>query len=175
MVMTVTDILNIWNQMGVFSYVIPFLLMFAVIFAVIQKSKIFAKKEKDGEPLKHNATIEAIIAAAIGLLALQFDIVSVFFADIFPKFGVGLSVFLVLLIFFGMFYKPIEDDGKSKMRWIAWLVGLGVLFWTLSNWTTWFGGYNNYGFGGWLGDYFWPLVILVIVIGGIIGIIKASK
>ena len=88
MVTTVTDVLNVWNDLGVFSYVIPFLLIFAVVYAILDKSKI----------LGDNTTIGAIVAAAIGLLALQFDFVPEFFAVIFPRFGIGISIFIVLII-----------------------------------------------------------------------------
>ena len=97
---TITDILNIWNDIGVFSYVIPFLLIFAVISAILDKSKI----------LGDNRMIESIVAASIGLLSLQFDFVSEFFAVIFPRFGIGISVFIVLLIMIGFFF---PEDRKS--------------------------------------------------------------
>ncbi len=166
--MTVTEVLNIWNEMGVFSYVIPFLLMFAVVFAILQKTKI----------LGDNKTIEAIIAAAIGLLALQFDFVSEFFAVIFPRFGIGLAIFLVLIILLGFFITGENGDAKS-MQWIGWVVGLGVAIWAITDWNTWFGG-SGYGWGGfsvgfWLSEYFWPLIILAAVIGVIVWTVKSGS
>ena len=98
MAVTVTDILNQWDQIGVFSYVIPFLLMFAVIFAILQKTKILTGSDQE------NKGLLAIISISISLLALQFDLVPAFFGIIFPHFGVGLSIFLVLLILLGFFY-----------------------------------------------------------------------
>ena len=94
MAMTITDVLNSWNDIGVFSYVIPFLLIFAVVYAILQKSGV----------LGDNKTIDAIVAAAIGLLSLQLDFVATFFAVIFPRFGIGIAIFLVALIFIGFFY-----------------------------------------------------------------------
>ncbi len=174
MALTITDILNSWNQAGVFSYVLPFLLIFALVFALLQKTAIFAKKKADNT-LQHNSTIEAIIAAAIGLLALQFDMVSIFFANIFPKFGIGLSIFLVLIIFLGFFYKPEKDPttGKGGLGWIGWVVGLGVVIWALINWNTWFGGGYNFYF--WIQDYFWALVVLAVIVGVIIAIKRGAK
>ena len=103
MAITIASILNSWDNAGIFSYVLPFILIFALVFALLQKTAIFAKKKANADPV-HNTTIEAIIAAAIGLLALQLDVVSIFFQNIFPKFGVGLAIFLVLIIFLGFFY-----------------------------------------------------------------------
>ena len=77
MVTTVTEVLNIWNDIGVFSYVIPFLLIFAVVFAIMDKTKMFSSQGKD------NRGIIALIAVSISLLSLQFDFVSEFF-NLFP-------------------------------------------------------------------------------------------
>jgi len=151
MVTTITDVLNAWNQMGVFSYVIPFLLLFALVFAILEKSKV----------LGDNRTIEAIVAVAVGLLALQFDFVSRFFAIIFPRFGIGLSIFLVLIITIGFFFP--KNDSSGTGRWIGWAVGIGVVLWALSSWNQ----LNNYvgsGVGGWLSENIWAIIVLVILV-----------
>jgi hypothetical protein len=149
-VYTVTDFLNTLNQGGVFSYVLPFLLIFAVIFAILEKAKI----------LGENRTIMAIVASSIGLLALQFDEVPRFFAIIFPRFGIGLSIFLVLLIMIGFFYNSEED--VNKRGWIGWVVGIGVAVWAISSWDQWSG-----NFGGWFSEYIYAIAI----IGAIVAII----
>jgi len=164
MVTTITDVLNIWNDLGVFSYVVPFLLIFAVVFAILKKTGILGK-DNDG--------VLAIIAAALGLLSLQLDMVSRFYQVIFPRFGIGLSVFLVLLIFLGFFYKP-DKDGKrgGAMVWVGWVVGIGAVIWALSAWDEWT---SDLGFGGWFAEYFWSLVILALIIGAIAWIVNGSS
>jgi hypothetical protein len=161
MVTTITEVLNIWNDLGVFSYVIPFLLIFAVVFAILKKTKILGK-DNDG--------ILAIIATALGLLSLQFDYVSEFFAVIFPRFGIGISIFLVLIILLGFFIP--KDEGADKMGWVGWVTGLGVVIWALSAWDEW----NNFGgFGGWFADNIWAILILGGIIGLIAWTIKSGK
>ena len=84
MVTSITDVLNIWNEMGVFSYVIPFLLIFAVVFAILKKTGMLSSRSADGKGDDNNGIL-AIISVAIGLLALQFDFVAEFFSIIFPR------------------------------------------------------------------------------------------
>lgn len=149
MVTTITDVLNIWNEMGVFSYVIPFLLIFAVVFAILKKTKILGE-DNDG--------VLAIISVSIGLLALLNDHVSRFYEIVFPRFGIGLSLFLVILIFLGFFY---PGDSNGKVAWVGWVVGIGVFIWSLNSWDEW----TNYaGFGGWFSENFWALIVLGIII-----------
>jgi hypothetical protein len=167
MVTTITEVLNIWNNMGVFSYLIPFFLIFAVVFAIMDKTKMLSGK--DGE----NRWIIGIIAVSIALLSLQFDFVSEFFAIVFPRFGVGLSLFLVVLIFLGFFYPENSKDGWStKVAWIGWVVGIGIFLWSLSTWDQW----SSYsGFGGWFVENVWALIILGILITIIIVTIRSGK
>ena len=161
MVTTITSVLNTWNEIGIFSYVIPFLLIFAIVYAILDKTKILG-----GE----NRGILAIISVSVGLLSLQFDFVSEFFALIFPRFGIGLSLFLVLLIMIGFFF-PKDQDGK-KGQWIGIVLGVGVVIWSLSSWKEW----TNYGgFGGWFTENIWALVVLGIIIAIIAIITKKPK
>lgn len=149
MVTTITDVLNIWNEIGVFSYMIPFLLLFAVVFAILEKSEVLGK----------NKMIMSIVSASIGLLALQFDFVSEFFAVIFPRFGVGIAVFLVLLIMIGFFFPKGNPLGDGQ--WIGWVVGIGVVLWALSEWDQW----SSYsGFGGWFSENIWAIIVLAVLI-----------
>ena len=79
------NVLSQWEQLGVFTYVLPFLLIFALIFGILQKVKIF--QESKG--------INAVIAVSTALMALQFNFVPLFFSDIFPQLGIGLSIVLI--------------------------------------------------------------------------------
>ncbi len=156
MVITITDILNQWNQLGIFSYAIPFLIIFAVVFAILEKTGL----------LGDNRPIMSIVSVAIGLSALQFDYVSEFFAVIFPRFGIGLSIFLVLLILIGFFVDPGNKEGfAKKLGWIGWVTGLGVVIWSLSSWDSWT---SYYGFGGWFAENIWSIIVLAVLIALII-------
>ncbi len=160
MVTTITDVLNIWNEMGVFSYAIPFLLIFAVVFAILDKTKILGDDNKG---------ILAIISVSVGLLSLQFDFVSEFFAVIFPRFGIGLSLFLVLIIMIGFFFP--KDDKIGHGKWIGLTVGIGVVIWALSAWDEW----TSYtGFGGWFTENFWALIVLGILVAVIVVVAKGK-
>jgi hypothetical protein len=159
MAVGLTQVLNQMNEMGIFSYAFPFMIVFAIVFGLLQKIKIF------GEP-KEAKGINAIIAAGIGALSLLYDRVPTFFATIFPIFGVGLAVFLVLVISLGFFYMGSEGKPADSMKWIGWLIGIGVVIWTFNEWGYIFGGGSNFGF--WLQEYLPMLIVVGIIITGIV-------
>ena len=42
---TITNILNTWADLGVFAYVLPFLMIFAVVFGILSKTEILGKNK----------------------------------------------------------------------------------------------------------------------------------
>ncbi len=142
---TITNVLNAWADMGVFAYLLPFLLIFALIFGILSRTKM----------LGENKGVNAILAGAIGLMALQFDWVSNFFATVFPYAGIGISILLLAFIFMGM----ISEEKASQ--WILFGIGAIIFLFVI--------GYAFYDFA-WLGAYSgqeWiPIIILLLLIGG---------
>jgi len=113
-------ILNAWDQAGVFKYVLPFLLIFAIVFGILATSRI----------LGENKGVMTVVALAVGLLALQFEIVPQFFATIFPIAGIGLAVLLVAMIIMGLAMPNFQSD--KAIKWVffglATIIALIVIF-----------------------------------------------
>jgi hypothetical protein len=155
---SITDLLNQANDIGVFSYVLPFLIIFSVVFAILQKSNILGSNVKG---------INAVVAFAIGMMALLNDFVSTFFATIFPRMGVFLAILLVALIFMGFF---VDSSSWAGKWWIGFVVGLVVVFWSWENWAS----YNSYGI---FDSYFfqntelWGNIFWLAVFGGLIWLV----
>lgn len=149
-------LLSYWEQAGVFSYILPFLLIFAIVFGIMNQIKLF----------ESNKAINGIIALTVGLLALQFDFVPVFFSEIFPRLGIGLAILLILLILIGMFRDPDE-------RWINYtLMGVGAIIFLVvliqtAGWLGWRSGFfwQNYS-GAIIGSLIFLVIVGVIIASG---------
>lgn len=150
------SLLASWEQAGVFSYLLPFLLIFAVIFGILTKIKVFGA---------NNRGLNAIIALVVSLLSLQFQLVPVFFADIFPRVGVALSIILTLLILAGLFFDP---DSK----FVGWgLLGVGVIIFAVVLLQT-AGDFGGLSFP-WLYAN-WSGILLGVLVLAVVGIIVNS-
>ena len=90
---TIGNFLYNLETLGFFSYVLPFLMIFAIVFAILEKIGFLGK----------NKGINFVLALAVALMALQFQFVSYFFAEIFPRLGVLLSILLVAIILLSLF------------------------------------------------------------------------
>lgn len=155
-----TDLLNNLDQWGFFEFLLPFLLIFALVYAILGQINIF----------KDNKGASIIVAIAIGFLSLQLGFVSTFFQTIFPRFGVALSILLVALILAGTFI-----SSEKSYKWIFFglggLIFLFVLFSSMSSW-------RFYGAGNW--NYWWDqyaglFIFLLMLIGVIIAVTLSNK
>ena len=150
-----------WEQAGVFSYVLPFLVIFALVFGILQKMTLFGKDSKG---------INAVISIAIGLMALQFNMVSIFFSEIFPRMGVALSVILILLVVSGLF---LNTKNKGLMNTLMFFAIAVVLVVILSSFNA-VGFFSGFG-GGYWWSYNWDSILgIAVVVGLIIFIISPN-
>lgn len=152
---TFGNLLSQMEQAGFFAYILPFLLIFALVFGILTRTQIFKK----------NKAINAVIAFVVGLLALQFDFVPMFFSEIFPRLGIGLAIILALLILVGLF-APSKADA-----WTHWIfLGAAFIIFVIVL-------VQTFGWLGWgslsLWYYNWPQIIMIaLVLGGIIWVLS---
>ena len=157
MVLDIRYLLSQWEAQGVFDFLLPFLLIFAVVFGILTTTNILGK----------NKGVHIIIAFVIGLLALRLDFVPRFFAEIFPRLGVGLAVILSLIILIGLFVP------QDEMRF--WLWGLGAIAFVIAIVviSQSFEGFGWFSSGSY-SDYVGWIIGAVLIIGLIIAVSSAS-
>ncbi len=106
-----TDFINNLENLGFYDVALPFILVFTLIFAILQKIKIFGENSKN---------FNAVIALAMALLVVrQVSIVEIM-NQFLPQISLVALVFVVILLLIGILLGP--SDG-----WTGVPLGLGVL------------------------------------------------
>lgn len=158
-----------WEAAGIFSIALPFLLIFALVYGLLTKMNIFASKADPNS----GKGVNVIIALSVSFMALQFDMVSMFFSEIFPRFGVALSVILVILILGGLFMPTNKEN-----NWF--MVALAIIVFIIIGTVI----YNSLGVFGWsIGgpglSYFWDrysaIIIFAIIIIAVVAMTTVKK
>lgn len=103
-----------WQSAGVYDYLLPFLLVFAIVFGILTTTNILGKQKG----------IHVIIAVIVGLMAVGYSStlsysLGQFLQTLFPRLGIGLAVLVALMILVGLF---VPHDEKR-----FWLWGLGAI------------------------------------------------
>jgi hypothetical protein len=155
MVISIGQILTQWEVWGVFDLLLPFLLIFAVVFGVLSSTNWVGS----------NKGVHVIVSLVIGLLALRLGYVQIFFTELFPRLGVGLAVILALVILVGLF---IPDD---ETRYWAWGIAVvGVIIWIIAV----FGSFSGFGWYYIWEDYAGLVIGAVLLIGIIVAVVAAK-
>ena len=110
--------------------ILPFLLVFAMVFAVLQKTEIFGKGKRQAD---------AIVALVTGLLVVSVGYATNIIVNLIPFLAVSLVVILVFLLLWGMAYKEGAFEVPEKIRWLfgglaAVVVIIAVLYFS-GGWT----------------------------------------
>lgn len=108
------------EQTGFFSFVLPFLMIFALTYGILNNINLFGQNSKG---------INVILSISVGFMALQFGFVSYFFAELFPRMGVMLSIILAGLVLMGLFFKFKNDDGSptAAIKIFGFFIVLGII------------------------------------------------
>ncbi len=153
------------NQWGLTDVLLPFLLIFTVLFAVLQKTRILGKGSK-----KYNVVVSFVMAFmfvmphVLGEKVLGYDPVALL-NSVLPTASVVVVAFVLLLLFIGVFAAGEFHGAKGLIGWFAGISFL-VLFYIFGAAAGWWYGWS--WLSGLLGGSDTIAVIVMLVVFGII-------
>jgi hypothetical protein len=162
---------------GILDIILPFILVFTIVFAILQKTKILGT-ETDGRPKKNfNTVISLVMGLAVVIPHVtgmypspNMDVVNIINASL-PNISVVLVAIIMMLLMIGAFGGNV-DMSKSKIAgWavlfsivaVIFIFGTSAYWWNLPNWA------------GFLYDSdTQALIVILLVFGALIAFITAE-
>ncbi len=148
--------------------ILPFMLVFVVIFAILQKTKILGDGKKQ---------IDALVALVIGLIVVSFGYATGIIVSLVPFLAVGTVVILIFMLLYGMAF--VEKDSFKLPLFVKGIIGilaaLGVIIVTLvatGGWDYISEWYNESGSGS-----FWVTnaIVVALVVGGFFALTRNTE
>ncbi len=99
---------------------LPFLLVFVVVFAILRKSKILGGKEA--------VQIDAMVGMIVGLILIGVPGPRDIVVGIMPWMAVGVAVILVFMILYGFVAGDLSDDKNMPPVLKYTFLGLAAIF-----------------------------------------------
>jgi len=143
---------------GILEYVLPFLLVFSITFAILEKVKILGEDKKN---------INLIVSIILGLIFVtQFSLVYTL-NQFLPKISLFIIIAVMVLILFGIFGAKVHEGLGGWGLVIAAAISLFAIYWGLS---------PSLGFElpYWI-EYNFDIIIAVVIIIIIISLITGGK
>lgn len=158
--MTFQDVFITLESYGVFEIVLPFLLIFSLVFAVLSKIKILGDKKN----------INSIVALAISMLAIRNFAFTEFLNRFLPNTAMILIVILVFLLIFSMLTGKAQLD--KLLGYLGLFFALVALLWAVSADYLGYGGFDNIWYNldsttiSWIA-FIAGIVIVIAISGGL--------
>ncbi len=147
---TFRGIIEFFDQIGIYDVVLPFILVFTIVYAILEKTKVLGTEEIEGVKYTRK-NMNAMTAFVISFMVVASSKLVAIVTDVSSQVVVLLlaSVFFLMLV--GTFYKE-EESVALEGRWrilfmIIMFIGLLLIFLqaipTKSGqpWLEWFWGY----------------------------------
>jgi len=117
------------NDFGFYDVVLPFLLVFTIVFAVLEKTKLFGTYDK-----KPKKNINAMIAFVIALFFVASTNLVAGAREILPNVVVLLITLMSFMMLVGFFYADQEFSFEQHTFWkifltIIFFIGISLLAW----------------------------------------------
>ncbi|MBI2106817.1 hypothetical protein HYT57_02425 [Candidatus Woesearchaeota archaeon] len=129
MVSQIQDVFAQLQNIGLYDFILPFLLVFTIVFAILEKTYIFGKTSGPNGESKRN--INAVVALVLGLIIVnQFEIIQSL-NNFLPKISFFIIVSLMILILFGLFGANVERGLSGFLLTGAAIISLVATYWAL--------------------------------------------
>lgn len=122
MALNFLDLLKSWQDIGLYEVILPFMLIFTISFAILQKVKILGDKKE----------FNIIVALVIGLLFVR----NQYLVGIINRFLPNVSLFMVVILMFLLVFGIFAGEYKGWtgiMLSIAFIVSLAFILIALSS------------------------------------------
>ncbi len=109
------------QAMGVYDYVLPFLLVFAILFAILEKLKVFGEDKTN---------VNLVISLISGLILMSRPEVIMVINNFIPKVSLFVIVIMMFLVVAGMFGAK-TGDWSGYALFVAFIVSIIAIIWAL--------------------------------------------
>lgn len=123
--------LEFLEKLGLFDVVLPFLLTFAIVFAMLEKTKILGT-QKIGDKEYPKKNLNSIVSFCISFFVIASSQLVAIISDVVSKAVLLIFMSVLFLLLIGSFFRKDEEvflDGAWR-KWfmVAMLVGLLMIF-----------------------------------------------
>lgn len=166
------NFLNILENWGLTDVLLPFLLFFTIIFAILQKTKILGEDKKNfNVVIALVMSLTVVIPHSTGSYPMNYDPINILNAFI-PGISILIVAVIMLFILIGLWGGEATWVGGSPSAMIAILAVVAVV-WIFGAAARWWDGWN--WFNRFFGSDTVSLIIIILVFGVIIWFITKSE
>jgi len=156
------------------KFALPFLLVFFIVFGILEKTKLFGEKNKQ---------LNALIAFVIGLILIAATSPTLTISNLVLFLTVAIVVLFVALLLWGFITGEEGLKFGNIPKALKWFIGIAIvvavviaLLWALGIEGTVFGGASDFLFkNDWSKDFWTNISFVVVIIVALVLVLKKTK
>jgi len=164
MATTFRNILEFFGEIGLYDVILPFLLVFTIVFAILEKTKVFGMEKIDGKEYTRK-NLNAIAAFVIAFLVVASAQLVEIITTVSSHMVVLLMLAVLFLLLVGSFFKEGESvylqGGWKVFFMLIMFIGIVLIFLNALGWLDQFWGFVSQGGGG---NAVGSIILLIILI-----------
>lgn len=175
---TFRGMISFLGDIGIYDIVLPFLLVFTIVYAILEKTKILGVDKYQGQDYTKKQ-LNAITAFVISFLVIASTRLVALINEAMANIVVLLLLSVMFLLLIGSFYREDEKvflEGSWR-KLFTWLMFVGIVLIFLravrtddnQSWLEWFLGFIK---DNWKNEWVASLIFIVVVIVFISYIVK---
>lgn len=167
-----SSLMTLVDKFGLFDVILPFLLVFTIVFAILEKTKIFGT-EKIGDQNYTRKNLNATVAFVVGFFVIASNKLVQVITDTTSNAMLLLVISILFLILVGSFHKEETEGFFLKGAWstiftLIMFFGLLVIFLNsmkTSSGKSWLELLFNFLNSG-LSSETWTAILFLLILGG---------
>lgn len=168
---TFRGIIEFFDRIGIYDVVLPFLLVFTVLFAILEKTKIFGTEKVGGEEYTKK-NLNAMTSFVMAFLVVASTKLVKIINEALGNVVIFLIIIISFLILIGSFFSEKEEVILKEGPWrttfmIAVLAGIILIFLAAiptesdESWLKWFW---EWIVDNWQNDWVAAIIFLIVIV-----------
>ncbi|PIN86591.1 hypothetical protein COV19_03670 [Candidatus Woesearchaeota archaeon CG10_big_fil_rev_8_21_14_0_10_44_13] len=173
--------IDFFVKLGIYDVVLPFLLVFTIMFAILEKTKIFGTIKIGGEEYTKK-NLNAMVGFIVGFIVIASSKLVGAINDSMGRVFLLLLISVCFLLLIGSFYhydeKVLLEGGWRTFFMVAMLIGIILIFMDsikLDSGESWLEWLWDFLKGNWAANYTASIILVIVLIGAILFITSDKK
>ena len=169
------SVIDFLQKLGFFDVILPFLLVFTIVFGILEKTRVFGVEKIDGKEYPRKS-INSMVAFAIGFFTVAAKQVVTSLQVSLPNVALVLIIVVCFLMLAGSFMgdKPFSLEGRGA--WVGFLtvimfLAVILIFLNSLGWLTPITAF----FSANMNSVLMPIIFLAVIAGSIFFVISSGK
>ena len=161
-------VIDLLSEIGVYDIVLPFLLIFTIVFAILEKTKVLGVEKIEGrEYTKKN--LNSMTAFIVSFLVIASTQLVAIINEVMANIVLLLLLAICFLMLVGVFFKDKEFSLEEFPGWIkffmvAMFIGVVVIFLNALDWLQFIFALFVYWPAEWASSIIFLIIIIIFIV-----------